>query len=74
MPDRMTVAAPVSEVLPTSLTGRVGAGEVAGERQDDAASTMPMSTATDGDQPRVAGERGSRRRSRRSARRRADGR
>ena len=37
MPERTTVAAPVSEVRATSMVGLlVGAGEVAGQPQDDA--------------------------------------
>ena len=47
MPDRMTVAGPVSEVLPMSCTGRrPGSVKYPVSAWMTAASTMPMTTAT----------------------------
>ncbi len=51
MPDRTTVAAPVSEVLATSMVGLlVGAGEVAGQPQDDRRRARCRAGRADGGQ------------------------
>ena len=55
MPARMTVAGPVSELLPISRTGlRDGLGEVAGQHLDDAGQDDADDDRADGEQPRVA--------------------
>ena len=72
MPARTTVAGTGERAL-ADLTDRLarGLGEVAGQHLDDAASTMPMTTAPSAIQPRVAVELadglvGGRRRARRT--------
>ena len=54
MPERTTVAGPVSEVLPTSIDGLlVRAGEVAGEPQDDGREHDADDHGERGEQARV---------------------
>ena len=59
MPERTTVAAPVSEVSPDGLDRLVlGAGVVAGELEDGGREDDPDDHGADGDHPRVVDRRG----------------